>query len=254
MPGVPVWYFSTAIHRAQLPFAQISTYVSLLPSQPITLPAHVTLHLADCAGYSDESASESAFARFDWLQPLTETDILHRISELTFNSSQLQFTLSLDHDFECRSFLAVLGSDLVHPGSDTESDTTSDQGERTDERLDSWLHQYLESNPSGPPHSLTFFIINIPPTPSPSPYPQGAVVGTHRHAFTLPTSLTQGSFLETTLPLAARVVSQYFLQGGVAGSPENATPGRDLPVSASGEAVLSFSLLNADPGQRVYDW
>lgn len=72
------------------------------------------------------------------------------------------------------------------------------------------------------------------------------VVGKHRHAWIV------GDVTEVNaLPMVASVFVKYFMKGG---KEEGLGQGEFMPVGADGKIVLSFSLLNADPHDWIYDW
>lgn len=72
------------------------------------------------------------------------------------------------------------------------------------------------------------------------------VVGKHRHAW------IAGEVTEiSAVPMVASVFVKYFMKGG---KEEGLGQGEFMPVGADGKVVLSFSLLNADPHDWIYDW
>jgi phosphatidylinositol glycan class S len=50
------------------------------------------------------------------------------------------------------------------------------------------------------------------------------------------------------------VFVKYFMNGGVKEGETSIGKAEFMPVGSDGNVVLSFSLLNADPSDWVYDW
>jgi phosphatidylinositol glycan class S len=75
------------------------------------------------------------------------------------------------------------------------------------------------------------------------------VIGKHRHAWAV------GKVDEAeAVSLVGKVFIKYFLNGGVEEGEAGIGKGEFMPVGSDGNVVLSFSLLNADPNDWVYDW
>ncbi|KAG6515893.1 hypothetical protein ZIOFF_026327 [Zingiber officinale] len=75
------------------------------------------------------------------------------------------------------------------------------------------------------------------------------VVGKHRHAWIV------GKISENdVVSLIGKVFVKYFMNGGKKVGELAKGIGEFVPVGADGSVVLSFSLLNADPSDWVYDW
>ncbi|OAY84457.1 GPI transamidase component PIG-S [Ananas comosus] len=72
------------------------------------------------------------------------------------------------------------------------------------------------------------------------------VVGKHRHAW-----MVGRIDEEDAVSMIGKIFAKYFMNGGV----ENGGGKEEfMPVGSDGSVVLSFSLLNADPNDWVYDW
>uniref|UniRef100_R7WAC8 GPI transamidase component PIG-S n=1 Tax=Aegilops tauschii TaxID=37682 RepID=R7WAC8_AEGTA len=75
------------------------------------------------------------------------------------------------------------------------------------------------------------------------------VIGKHRHAWVV------GKVDEAeALSLIGNVFIKYFMNGGIEEGETGIGKGEFMPVGSDGNVVLSFSLLNADPNDWVYDW
>lgn len=73
-----------------------------------------------------------------------------------------------------------------------------------------------------------------------------AVVGKYRHAWILGRVSEEEAVLRV-----AEIFAKVFVNGGSEGG---SIRGEFMPVGADGRIVLSFSLLNADPRDWIYDW
>jgi len=72
------------------------------------------------------------------------------------------------------------------------------------------------------------------------------VVGKHRHGW-----ITGRVSVADAVVRIAEIFVNVFINGG---KDEGSIHGEFMPVGADGRVVLSFSLLNADPNDWIYDW
>lgn len=72
------------------------------------------------------------------------------------------------------------------------------------------------------------------------------VVGKYRHAW-----IVGNDSVEKAVEKMAEIFIKVFVNGG---KEEGSIRGEFMPVGADGKVVLSFSLLNSDPHDWVYDW
>lgn len=75
------------------------------------------------------------------------------------------------------------------------------------------------------------------------------VVGKHRHAWIF----TRASE-EEAISMVGRVFVEFFIHGGRGGGEVDQGKDEFMPVGSDGSLVLSFSLLNANPSDWVYNW
>ncbi|KAF8388441.1 hypothetical protein HHK36_027111 [Tetracentron sinense] len=73
------------------------------------------------------------------------------------------------------------------------------------------------------------------------------VIGKHRHAWILGRDWE----MDAAVPRIADIFVKFFMNGG---REEGLVHGELMPVGADGRVILSFSLLNADPHDWIYDW
>ena len=85
-------------------------------------------------------------------------------------------------------------------------------------------------------------------------YERRIVVGKYRHAWMTGFDSTVFSFEEEVASSIAEVAVTYFRNGGQSTKTGVDNRVESMPLSADGEAILSFSLLNADPGDWIFDW
>lgn len=71
------------------------------------------------------------------------------------------------------------------------------------------------------------------------------VVGKHRHAW-----IVGRVTAEEAVEMVGEIFGKVFMTGGREQDGEE----EFMPVGLDGSVVLSFSLLNAEPGDCVYDW
>lgn len=72
------------------------------------------------------------------------------------------------------------------------------------------------------------------------------VIGKYRHAWIVGKVSEEEAVLRV-----AEIFSKVFVNGG---SEDGSIRGEFMPVGSDGRIVLSFSLLNADPRDWIYDW
>lgn len=72
------------------------------------------------------------------------------------------------------------------------------------------------------------------------------VVGKHRHAW-----IVGRVSEEEAVEMVSEIFAKMFMRGG---REENKEEEDFMPVGLDGNLILSFSLLNADPNDWVYDW
>lgn len=70
------------------------------------------------------------------------------------------------------------------------------------------------------------------------------VVGKHQHAWVVIKTLDDSKNIGSTIGM---VFGDYFMRGGDG-------KGEYVPVGSDGNVVLSFSLLNSNPSDWIYDW
>jgi phosphatidylinositol glycan class S len=121
---------------------------------------------------------------------------------------------------------------------------TSADSVRDDEVLDELLHSALGGGGGDGMKVYTVVIVE-----SDHEKTTRVVIGKHRHAWVV------GMVGEAeAVSLIGKVFIKYFMNGGAEEGETGIGKGEFMPVGSDGNVVLSFSLLNADPSDWVYDW
>lgn len=113
-----------------------------------------------------------------------------------------------------------------------------------DEVFDELLHSALGSVGGDGSRVYTVVVVEIDDADG-----MRVVVGKHRHAWVV------GKADEVkAVSVIGKVFAKYFMNGGIEEGEAGIGKGEFMPVGSDGNVVLSFSLLNADPSDWVYDW
>lgn len=113
-----------------------------------------------------------------------------------------------------------------------------------DEVFDELLHSALGSGSGDGSRIYTVVIVETGDAEG-----TRVVIGKHRHAW------VAGKVDEAKAVSAiGNVFVKYFMNGGVKEGETSIGKAEFMPVGSDGNVVLSFSLLNADPSDWVYDW
>lgn len=212
--GVPFWWKSTEVYRAPLPFTAIEEHASSLASTAFTLPCH--LHII----FTSQTTQE------------IPRSALENVAESLHAQG---FNVRVTFDNTCVS----VGSDEQHWPCGLASSGLHDI--HGDEEMDEFLWRF--SNESSRGGRYTLVVIG-------SEGSARTVVGKYRHAW-----MTGVDFaaLDGISSRIADVAVTYFRNGGRGRAVEEDQVA-SMPLSADGEAILSFSLLNANPEDWIFDW
>lgn len=133
-----------------------------------------------------------------------------------------------------------------------------------DDRLDEFLWSFSEGQNSSTGGRYTLVVIGreagdvgIQSGMHQNAHVHGrTVVGKHRHAWMTGVDLSLPGFEDGVASRIAEVAMTYFRNGGRASKAGRAEEDQvaSMPLSADGEAILSFSLLNANPEDWIFDW
>ncbi|KAF3783445.1 GPI transamidase component PIG-S [Nymphaea thermarum] len=239
--GFPFLLKSTEIYRSPLPFQSIDSFSNRLEKDPLLLPCRL----------------RAAFLGFDRIEVGAHElgiSISREIERLTGGgigrsgcASDGSVEVTIDSGNGCVG-KAVDGVGRTWPCGLQDSvfsrfalDSWEDD-ERVDEALEALYQGDGGCSDCVGDGVYTVFVINGDWSR------MRTVVGKHRHAWVLG-KLTEAN----AASLIGRVFVKFFINGGrdVAFS---GGEGESMPVAADGSVVLSFSLLNSNPNDWVYDW
>lgn len=81
-------------------------------------------------------------------------------------------------------------------------------------------------------------------------------MGKYRHAWMIGPELGISSFGRDVASDIADLTVMYFSHGGRLSGKDVVVEDKEesMPLSADGKAILSFSLLNAEPSDWIFDW
>lgn len=232
--GSPLLWKSIEIYRAPLPFRSIESFSAQIESNPLLFPCQFQ---AVFVGFDFKSFSANGL----------ESAIVKRMFELNSKAS-LCGTCSDNYSV---SVVVDYGSDCVEtknlkPSCSWKCGTINKNGfsgklkdndEEADKLLQSALGGCSESGFGGRVYSVV--VVN-------GEDEVRAVVGKYRHAW-----ITGSVSEEEAVSRIAEIFVKFFINGGKEGG---SIHGEFMPVGADGKIVLSFSLLNSDPRDWIYDW
>ncbi|XP_025648802.1 uncharacterized protein [Arachis hypogaea] len=226
--GFPLLWKSVEIYRSPLPFCGIEAFSSQLDSEPLHFRCQFQ---AMFLGFNFTASNDVAEA------------IINKMSLLNPNSSQ------------CGNCGAYEVSVVIDSGSScTRTENSKVQcpfncgeevaffgGKFNDEDVDELLRGCL-GNVDGGGNVYSVVVVNGGDKEA----EVRAVVGKYRHAWILGRVLE-----EEALSRVAEIFAKVFMNGRSEGDSIRA---EFMPVGADGRIILSFSLLNAEPRDWIYDW
>jgi GPI-anchor transamidase subunit S len=229
--GLPFLLKSTEIHRSPLPSDAIADLARRLQSNPPSFPCGLhAVFLRSSLGSSDASLADHL-----------ERAISAKLQLLPSASTAGNVTVSVTVDSAggCSSSSGSIIGLRWQCGAVTTADLL-----RGDEVFDELLQSALGGSGGDAMRIYTVIVLE-----SDDAKQSRIVVGKHRHAWVV------GKVDEAEAVSAiGKVFSKYFMSGGIGEGEAGIGKGEFMPVGSDGNVVLSFSLLNADPSDWVYDW
>ncbi|XP_058097494.1 uncharacterized protein LOC131242696 isoform X2 [Magnolia sinica] len=236
--GFPFLLKSTEIYRSPLPFQSIDSLSNHLESNPLSLPCRFQ---AVFIGF-DRKISEEPHA--EKLGILISEEMRRRTRRnVACGGCGTNFTVSvtIDSGKDCARNRNVGNSCLWHCGA-----VGLDANLKDEEAVDEILELGLRgdggdcSEFGGKVYSVVVMNREEETT---------VVVGKHRHGW------ISGRFseMDAAVSLIGEIFVEVFMNGGK-GEGVMGKGGEFMPVGADGSVILSFSLLNANPNDWVYDW
>uniref|UniRef100_A0A0A9A412 GPI transamidase component PIG-S n=1 Tax=Arundo donax TaxID=35708 RepID=A0A0A9A412_ARUDO len=228
--GLPFLLKSTEIHRSPLPSDAIAALARRLHSNPPSFPCGLhAIFLRSGPGPSDASLAGHLERAISALLHLPTASSAGNVSvSVTVESAGGCFSSSsssVGSHWQCG---AVTTADLL----------------RGDEVFDELLHSALGGSGGDGMRVYTVVVLD-----SDDAMGMRIVLGKHRHAWVV------GKVDEAeAVSVIEKVFIKYFMNGGIEEGEAGIGRGEFMPVGSDGNVVLSFSLLNADPSDWVYDW
>uniref|UniRef100_A0A1J3G538 GPI transamidase component PIG-S n=1 Tax=Noccaea caerulescens TaxID=107243 RepID=A0A1J3G538_NOCCA len=233
--GLPFLWKSVEIYRSPLPFLDIDSLSDQIESTPLRFPC--TFH--------------AVFVGFRLTDPGNlRSEIQDGINQLTHRSSQCgscNFSLSVtvqNPDDHCSEALEYNPSTCSYRCGVVNRDVF---GVGLDDAVDESLNDVF-SGCSGLSGKL-YSVVVVNKENANSEDEVKAVVGKRRHAWIVGSGLEERN--EDVVARVSEIFVKVFMNGG---REEDSIHGEFMPVGSDGKIVLSFSLLNSNPRDWVYDW
>uniref|UniRef100_J3L6X5 GPI transamidase component PIG-S n=1 Tax=Oryza brachyantha TaxID=4533 RepID=J3L6X5_ORYBR len=227
--GLPLLLKSTEIHRSPLPSDAIAALSRRLHSNPPSFPCG--LH-AVFLSFGRAPLEASAANRI-------EREISTQLVDLPAASTAGNISVSVTVDSAGGCFSSGKAASYWRCGAVTTVDLV-----RGDEVFDELLHSALGGGGADGMRVYTVVFVD-----SDDGMGLSIVIGKHRHAWVVG-KVDEGEVVS----IIGKVFVKYFLNGGVEEGEAGIVKREFMPVGSDGNIVLSFSLLNADPSDWVYDW
>lgn len=270
--GLPFWLKSTEIYRSPLPFALIEEQTKHVLSSSLVFPCYFQFMFLkersnDWNETSTVEALEEAVIR---ITNAIHTDIKGKNLSYGGCAKSLVVMVSLDVGEKCVRVGVPSGfpvwpcglmksklHDLIRKNESHAVDeflynfsreSFTDTGGASWRNSESGIYTVLSIKNLG--YSKLGF------TQENSPLTSRAVIGKYRHAWYL-RSTEDSLITDEEISLMSNIVVSFFMNGGLYDdSSEMPMEESDetLPLAADGKAILSFSLLNAEPSDWIYDW
>ncbi|KAF7039229.1 hypothetical protein CFC21_049272 [Triticum aestivum] len=227
--GLPLLLKSTEIHRSPLPSDAIADLSRRLQSHPPSFPCG--LH----AVFLRSGPGSPVASLADQLERAISTQ--HHLLPASSTAGNISVSVTIQSGGGCTSSTAAASP--WRCGLLTAADSVRD-----DEVFDELLHSALGGRDGDGMKVYTIVIAEDDDGKG-----TRVVIGKHRHAWVV------GKVDEAeALSLIGNVFIKYFMNGGIEEGETGIGKGEFMPVGSDGNVVLSFSLLNADPNDWVYDW
>ncbi|KAL5982784.1 hypothetical protein ACLOJK_016860 [Asimina triloba] len=228
---------STEIYRSPLPFQSIESLSSSLESNPLSIPCRFqAMFVGFGSGRSKADAEKLGY--------LISEEMRKRAgSGRTCGGCGTNFTVSvaIDSGKGCARSQNAGDSSFWRCGA-VDLDGNLKDSEAVDEIIESGLVKERGEYSDSGGRLYSVVVINREEETT-------SVVGKYRHGWII------GRYSEPddAVSLVGKIFVEVFMNGGM-GEGLMGKGGEFMPVGADGSIVLSFSLLNADPGDWIYDW
>ncbi|ERN11909.1 hypothetical protein AMTRI_Chr06g173620 [Amborella trichopoda] len=240
--GAPFFLKSRAIYRAPLPFKSIESLDNHLSMNPLLFPCHFhTVFL----GFGQENqnmgfAQELEFLMFQKMQHISGSD---RVC----GGCGDNYSVSVTVDYISGCFQSgALENEVSWPCGSLDL-SELEQILASDAAFDEYIESFLQRNGGLLKYRGNAYRVVVVNREMENSY--RTVIGKHRHAW-IYGKISEGD----AVSLAAQLFVNFFMNGGIGEGLFSKGKGEFMPIAADGSVVLSFSLLNANPNDWVFDW
>ena len=221
------------IYRSPLPFKDMDSLSSVIDSELLLFPCRFQVVFI---GFNELNDAENlGFSISDRMRKVVGHD-------QGCGSCQTNFTVSVSLELDAGCVQNEIGENGCSWQCGLLKDANFDAKWNDDESVDEWLDSALSgSKKCSGSNGNVYSVVVVKRDEE-----VRAVVGKHRHGWII------GKVSETdAVERIAELFVRVFINGG---KEEGSIHGEFMPVGADGRVVLSFSLLNADPLDWIYDW
>uniref|UniRef100_A0A803LNM9 GPI transamidase component PIG-S n=1 Tax=Chenopodium quinoa TaxID=63459 RepID=A0A803LNM9_CHEQI len=232
--GFPFLLKSVEIYRSPLPFKYMDSLSSVIESEPLLFPCRFQ---AVFLGFSDElnDADKLGFSIAERMREVVGHD-------QACGSCRSNFTVSVSLETEKGCMQSNNGKNGCSWQCGLLKDNDFDVKWKDDEYIDGLLENSVSgSQICADSKGKVYSVIVVKKDEE-----VRAVVGKHRHGWIIG-KVSEAEAVERIAEIFVRV----FMNGG---KEEGSIHGEFMPVGADGRVVLSFSLLNSNPHDWIYDW
>lgn len=239
--GFPFLLKTIEIYRSPLPFREIDSLSNSIQSNPLDIPCRFQ---AVFLGFDQKESSDvSNVEKLGFM--IKEEMVKLTGNDPTCGGCGKNHIVSVTIDFgaDCVRNLNSESSGLWRCGS-FDLSASSGNLKDNDEVIDNSLYSVLrkdESYLNSGGKVYTVVVMNKEDDDG-----TRVVVGKHRHAWLVGKVSEMGA-----VSTVANIFVKFFMNGG---KEEGLSKGEFMPVGADGRIVLSFSLLNSNPQDWIYDW
>lgn len=231
--GAPFLLKSVEIYRSPLPFKDMDSLSTSFESEPQLFPCQFQ---AVFVGFDDLRNTQNL--------ELSIADHMRKIAgdDQVCGSCRSNFTVSVFTELDNDCVRNQNGGSSCSWKCGLLKDADSNAKWKDDETFDEFLDTVLmDSQKCSDSNGKVYSIVVMNRDEE-----VRVVVGKHRHGWII------GRVSETDAVVRiAEIFVNVFINGG---KEEGSIHGEFMPVGADGRVVLSFSLLNADPHDWIYDW
>ncbi|KAL9235646.1 hypothetical protein vseg_010389 [Gypsophila vaccaria] len=231
--GLPFLLKSVEIYRSPLPFKEMDSLSSVIESEGLLFPCRFQ---AVFLGFDEFNVEDLGASIANKMRSVSSRD-------QACGSCGNNFSVSVYMELENGGCRQSQGRERSCPWQcGAVKDVTDDADWKDDALVDELLYGALSSSQRCSGFDEKVYSVVLAKRDE----EVRAVVGKHRHGW-----ITGMVSKVEAVERVAEIFVNMFINGG---KKEGSIHGEFMPVGADGRVVLSFSLLNADPHDWVYDW